>query len=140
MIDNVSDIISVLLNIAYGAVLAPVLTAITTFAVYGLPTRFLPVAAPWKVILPAIIEEALWRDLPKVLIIDGISSLSGKIGVVFVLSVVFTIGHRYARPRAFFELWLFSIFLYISCIYYPGMNYGLHICRNIFSIDSEPIE
>lgn len=77
----------------------------------------------------ASLEELLWRS---VFFSDKNIRFIVLIILVLINSFLFTIAHNSIRGVVdFLERFIYTIFLCISYILFPGLNYGLHIGRNI---------
>lgn len=77
----------------------------------------------------AFYEELIWRTI----FFSGINlKIPGIILIIVINSFMFTISHSNINDIIdLMERLIFSIFLGIAHIYFPGLNYGIHIGRNI---------
>jgi membrane protease YdiL (CAAX protease family) len=125
-----------------GLVVAPVITYFSSLFI--LQTRLQikkdKISTGRIVVLDCIInpiyEELIWRSIffPVLqLVITRGRDILVIVGLIGVNSLLFVFAHKDINNiRDFFETLLYCSILCMTCIYFPGMNYGLHVGRNLF--------
>lgn len=84
-----------------------------------------------ELILKAITEELLWRELFFQYILLDRSIYMCVINII-IFSFLFLGTHKIKNKKNFVEMFCYTTLLYFSAFVFPGMNYGLHIGRNCY--------
>ena len=86
--------------------------------------------ANFNMIVLVVLEEVVWRQIAM-----GVlkSLFSAKMQLLFVpfLSGLFLLSHQLKT----LSMYIFSCFLYLGSIYFPGINIGLHLGWNFYVLN-----
>lgn len=82
------------------------------------------------VIIDAMFEELMWRDILHYLIINEVPKSRDKIILILLFSILFVWIHHVCNAKSYVEMFIFTLLLWISVCMGTRIHYGLHIGRN----------
>lgn len=123
-----------ILGIIVGSLLALPLLYATVWLAWG-PKQMIKLRfyVNPKLIIQVFFEEIIWRTFPCFLMLSESLSSMRCLLLVIILSLLFVLAHKLYSVRDFIERLCFTLVLYIGAMAWPGINFGLHLGRNVWT-------
>lgn len=134
LISNISCTLSdYILRMVVGLAISPLLTIVTYLMVFAkMPDIKLTLNIPWELLLEAIWEELIWRDMFFLWLMELPVNIVMNTVLSVIVIILFVLSHSNCHSmKDRLEMFLYSGVIMVVAYFYPGMNLGLHLGRNI---------
>ncbi len=131
MIKIENEVITIILNSILGFIISIIMFEIIYAAYRYNQIKKISIFNKIELLFSVIIEELVWRKI----VLDSVNSILIYMDIYinyFILAFFITIFFVLAHNKKTIEMFVYSYFLCIGSFILPGINFGLHLGRNLY--------